>query len=366
MGSFVLARVVLLVQVGLVASDGVGEAVDRADYLVALSAVFGVSLLLLGALLHPRGRWAASPLVVADLGVAVSLLALLPRALPSYEVVGTWENWAPAYVLNALSGAWVVLPRSTGVLAGFLVGALYLVVGVQDPSAGRGTVWANAATYPGLGLVATALFHYLRKVASEADEARAQAVEATRMLEREAYRESVHDTTSILAQLASPLTPPEVQESLRRQALQESNRLRAWVDAGRPVSTGESPTLCEVLERACRGFEDLRVLRNTDLATGVVVDAATADALGAAVRTLLHNVRQHAGAGQTVVHADRRSGRWEVVVRDDGRGFDPATVRMGFGLRVQVLEGLRRVGARTQIDSEPGLGTSVTMTGWLS
>ncbi|WP_374929071.1 sensor histidine kinase [Kytococcus sedentarius] len=365
-GSFILARLVLLVQVAMVAEDGVDDAVHRANYLLALTAVFGVSLLLLAALLHPRGRWAASPLVVADLCAAVALLALLPRALPPDEVVGTWENWAPAYVLNALSGAWVLLPWSAGVVAGFVVAALYLMVGVQDPSVGRGTVWANAATYPGLGVVATSFFHYLRRVASEADAARAEAVEATRLLERERYRESVHDTTSILAQLASPSTPPEVQESLKRQALQESNRLRAWVDTGGPADFGELPTLRGVLEEACLGFEDLRVVRNTDLASDVVVDAGTAEALGAAVRTLLHNVRQHAGAQQTVVHADCLADRWEVVVRDDGRGFDPAAAQLGFGLGVQVREGLRRVGARAEIDAEPGGGTAVTITGRVS
>lgn len=362
-GSFLLARLVLLTQVALAAVDGLHEAVHRAPYLVALVGVFAVSLPLLTAIVLPRGRWAAPGLVVVDLSVAAALLALMPHLLPQHEVVGTWVNWAPAYVLNALIGVWVVLQRVPGIVAGLAVGVLYVVVGLQDSSAGWGTLLANAATYPGLGMVATAFVHYLRRVASEADRARTEAIEATRLLERERYRIRVHDTTSILAQLASPSTPPAAQESLKRQALQESHRLRAWVDAEETSPSGEPRTLGGVLDQACDGFEDLSLVRNTEMGDEVVMDRATSDALAAAVRTVLHNVRRHAGACQTVLHADCLAGQWEVVVRDDGNGFDPGSTPHGFGLHVQVLESLQRVGAAVEIDSEPGVGTAVTITG---
>jgi signal transduction histidine kinase len=51
-----------------------------------------------------------------------------------------------------------------------------------------------------------------------------------------------------------------------------------------------------------------------------------------------------------------------LTVRDDGIGFDPASVTAGIGLRVVVVGELRLLGLDVDIDSAAGEGTTVTIS----
>jgi signal transduction histidine kinase len=50
-----------------------------------------------------------------------------------------------------------------------------------------------------------------------------------------------------------------------------------------------------------------------------------------------------------------------VVVVDQGRGFDPASVHSGIGLAQSVVARVRAVGGEVRITSEPGSGTIVEL-----
>ena len=64
-----------------------------------------------------------------------------------------------------------------------------------------------------------------------------------------------------------------------------------------------------------------------------------------------------------VVHADTDGRTWEVVVSDDGVGFDQESQPLGFGLSTQVRDALAVHGVSAEIVSSPGRGTSVTIVG---
>jgi signal transduction histidine kinase len=51
----------------------------------------------------------------------------------------------------------------------------------------------------------------------------------------------------------------------------------------------------------------------------------------------------------------------EIRIEDDGRGFDPALARAGPGL-ADMRARAQRIGARFQINSQPGRGTVVRLT----
>ncbi len=72
----------------------------------------------------------------------------------------------------------------------------------------------------------------------------------------------------------------------------------------------------------------------------------------------LANVRRHSAARrvEVILCAQRRRMRAEVA--DDGRGFDPASVREGLGIS-GMRERASALGGRLEIESEPGKGTSV-------
>jgi signal transduction histidine kinase len=81
------------------------------------------------------------------------------------------------------------------------------------------------------------------------------------------------------------------------------------------------------------------------------------------VQEALTNVAKHSGATSAWVSLRRRSNVVTMTVRDDGRGFDPATVGAAdgsglglFGMR----ERLALVGGSTEIDSLVGRGTTIT------
>jgi signal transduction histidine kinase len=75
----------------------------------------------------------------------------------------------------------------------------------------------------------------------------------------------------------------------------------------------------------------------------------------------LNNVAKHAGASQAEVSLNCQRDRVELLVRDDGRGFDRQDVspeHLGLGIMQERAEA---VGAGLGIDSEIGHGTQITV-----
>jgi two-component system, NarL family, sensor histidine kinase DevS len=71
------------------------------------------------------------------------------------------------------------------------------------------------------------------------------------------------------------------------------------------------------------------------------------------VQEALTNVAKHARAERVHVEVARENGMVEVVVEDDGRGFDPAAATHGLGL-VGMRERVELTGGRLEIRSRPG------------
>jgi PAS domain S-box-containing protein len=89
------------------------------------------------------------------------------------------------------------------------------------------------------------------------------------------------------------------------------------------------------------------------------------------VRELLFNIVKHANAHSAKVTLSRQNGCIAATVQDDGNGFDPKRPAPpgertgGFGL-FNIRERLTRLGGAMNIDSEIGVGTTVTVTAPLS
>lgn len=80
----------------------------------------------------------------------------------------------------------------------------------------------------------------------------------------------------------------------------------------------------------------------------------------------LNNIVKHSGATHATITLTEASGRVQVTIRDDGRGFDPGAVtptssRGGFGL-VGMLERTRMMGGEMTVESAPGRGTSIIIS----
>jgi signal transduction histidine kinase len=85
-----------------------------------------------------------------------------------------------------------------------------------------------------------------------------------------------------------------------------------------------------------------------------------------AVQELINNVAKHAGAGKAEIRLNWEEDEFEVVVSDDGRGFDTSKLSGGlsadccFGL-FSIRERLSYMGGALAVESSPGNGTRVSM-----
>jgi signal transduction histidine kinase len=76
------------------------------------------------------------------------------------------------------------------------------------------------------------------------------------------------------------------------------------------------------------------------------------------VQEALTNIAKHAGASRVELQILTGEHRLDVLVSDDGKGFDPNAGHSGFGL-VGMRERIELTGGHLQIESKPGAGTRV-------
>ncbi|WP_377161908.1 ATP-binding protein [Roseateles sp. UC29_93] len=78
------------------------------------------------------------------------------------------------------------------------------------------------------------------------------------------------------------------------------------------------------------------------------------------VQESLNNVRRHAEASHVVVKLACHDAQWTLTVRDDGRGFSPASRSAGYGL-LGMEERARLLAGSLRVLSAPGQGTTVEL-----
>lgn len=367
---FLLVRTGTIAQISLGAWQGIRVAQPPLAYgsitLLVLATAMAMIFSCARTLCIPARPWGW-----IDLGLAPTAILVCALTLPNEYLLGDWEAWAPANAMAAVStaGAWLRSVKLTA-LVSLTIGAIYcttiLAVGVDSP----GSIAANTLSYPLFGVTAAVFAGYWRRLARESDALRDQAVRMAQRVEVDRAQMLVHDATGILRRLGDDGTPGEQIPALRRQASEESKRLRNYLTNAAALEGDDEVTdgvaLHDLINWAIPGFDDLPLEVSTDLARDVTLQEQDALTLQRAVSTLLHNVRNHAAASQVVVHADSAGGRWEVVVADDGTGFNPDITSRGFGLREQVFAALCLRGMSVDLESTCGQGTVVTITGPLS
>ncbi len=78
------------------------------------------------------------------------------------------------------------------------------------------------------------------------------------------------------------------------------------------------------------------------------------------VHELVNNALKHADASQVMVQVMRESNYAALIVRDDGKGFDPSLRTAGMGLR-NIRDRVATYNGRIEISSGPGRGTEVNI-----
>lgn len=135
--------------------------------------------------------------------------------------------------------------------------------------------------------------------------------------------------------------------------------LRTLIAELRPATLdqlGLVVALQDLAERIGQGGE---IELETDLALeGEDLDPELETVVYRLAQEALNNVAKHSGASHATLQAHRAADRIELLVSDDGDGFDPAGETDGFGL-AGMRERVELAGGELQIESKPGGGTRV-------
>ena len=364
MAAFLGLRAVNVVQLAASLPTGLAQSPNPGlDALMVTAFMLETVVLAVVAL---RGSSLRLPrLIWADVSLGCVLL-LGQKLISGPDLMLTWDAWGYAITLSCAMAAGFALRRraETVVAAGALMGCYLMVtVNLSGSVDMLSTAATNSLSYMAFAGLGRGISGYLRRLGRDADEARQRAAVLGAAAETERHRGLLHDQATVLSLLSQAPTDARLQVALRQQAANGATRIAAFM-SGVQNSNFTAGTLGAAVRSAVAQFSDLPLTCTTDLADEFDVPAPVAEALAGAVTTLLHNVRRHAGAASCVVHADAdpATGWWEVLVRDDGKGFTPEITPRGYGLARQVDAAMAGIGVQFTLRSAMGEGTMVTLT----
>lgn len=391
-----VAGIAARVATGIAARRGGGDHVTAVRVVIVIitliSGGLAVPFYLLGWLLIPaegtdesiasRARRDSRGIALA-LGLA-SLLAVLLLLLGSINS-GRLESWGWNQVVsvgclaliwrNASPGEQATLRRLVEPLSGIsggsysrritaarVVGGLVLACAGLCWLLGARASLAMLRPLAGMVLVAAGLvlllgpwwFRIARDLVLER-QARARAEERAEVAAR------VHDSVlQTLALIQRRSDDPAAVVSLARA---QERELRSWLFEGRAPGTASADTLAGAVREIQQEAESRH---GVPVEVVTVGDCPLDDGLSAqlaAGREAVVNAAKWSGAPVISLFAEVSPEQTEVVVRDRGRGFDPAAVaRDRRGISESIHGRMTRHGGRADIQSVPGEGTKVTLT----
>lgn len=266
------------------------------------------------------------------------------------------QSLGSAWPLVAVLASGVAAGPVWGLVGGVLVGAVGVgAAAAVDDAAGRWLALIGATVlYAGAGWVAGWVAEQLRRTARLAAAAEARAEVASTLHDGVLQTLAVVQRRSDDAQLVALARD---QDRELRAFLRGVGETPAHAGAGAPLDVP-----------AALGPVLTRIEARHDVALHLVVidpgDASgrSAEALAAAAGEAITNAARHSGAESVWVSVDRGAGGGtQVVVHDEGRGFDPSVTTEGDGLTRSVRGRLEAVGGGVEVRSSPGTGCDVTL-----
>jgi signal transduction histidine kinase len=153
----------------------------------------------------------------------------------------------------------------------------------------------------------------------------------------------------------SPAAMEEAIAEASAETKREIVNLRALIAELRPAALDElglGPAIETLAERSAAGA-GLEVSTRVSVGGAERLAPETESAVYRVVQEALTNVAKHARARHVRVEVARENGSVDVLVEDDGRGFDPSSCRSGLGL-VGMRERVELTGGRLEVRSRPG------------
>ena len=227
-------------------------------------------------------------------------------------------------------------------LYAFILGGAILIIAVVLRAAATGVDRAQATALEGYALA-------VRAHAMEAERVRVDAI--------------VHDSVLTTLLYAARADTPEAQRLAANMAANAIGHLR---DAALvSPDDGSTVRVSAVAVRTREAIEELEGgfdVSSSRLGTRSIPAAAAEAASSAAIQAAVNSVNHAGDAATRTVRMTAWQGGIQIVVSDDGRGFDLRQVPAErLGVRNSILERMANVGGRAEVVSSPGNGTTVTI-----
>jgi signal transduction histidine kinase len=293
-----------------------------------------------------RRHWVFSPVaVVIELAVGASMLLLDGSVYEKIHSQSVGSAWPVAGILMAA----LVGGPIAGAIAGVALGiARWTGAQIADWPATPGSMSlvSSGVLFAIAGGAAGAAMDLIRRAETEVAQARA----------REEVARTLHDgVLQTLAVVQRRSSDDELVVLAREQELE----LRAYLAGDRPqteeIGAALRSTAARIERRDGMRVEVLFVDEDLPVVAPAVVDAITG-----AVGEALTNAHKHGHATRATVFVDIDD---EVFcsIKDDGQGFDPATVTPGTGIKQSIEGRLAEVGGSAEVDARPGSGVEVRL-----
>ena len=320
--------------------------------------------------------------VGTEVGVGVALQLADGFVYAGPHVFTTQQPLGVAWPIAGVLAAGVALGPAVGAATGMLLGVARAVSSILNVMPAT-EPWIGPLTpEQGLSLVTTTVLYTLAggiaghatRLLSRAEERLLRAERSLAALEaREDVARRLHD--GVLQTLAIVERRAEDPELARLARDQERELRRYLLDpAPRPggasgtsdrpgAAEGPPPGLGPALRAAADRAERWHGVRTDVLVPDDLpaLPREVTDALAEAVGEALTNVGKHARASRVVVYAEPQDREVFVSVRDDGVGYDPATVREGLGLTRSIRGRLAVIAGRVEVTAAPGKGVEVRL-----
>ncbi|MFP5319371.1 MAG: ATP-binding protein [Acidimicrobiia bacterium] len=265
--------------------------------------------------------------------------------------------WPLAGILATGVGRGPLPAAAAGLLIGLARAGSVVANGASIDTGGRVLSLVNTMVFYALGgFAAGYLMTLLRRAEREISAARA----------REEIARTLHDgVLQTLAVVERRATDPE----LARMARQQERDLREFLfGAGAGAASGPAlggGDLGSGLRAAAARFEQAFGGRVDVFVAEDVRPLArrSCDALVGAAGEALMNAGKHGEASKVTIYVEPEDDLTFCSIKDDGRGFDPATTPEGVGLARSIRERVEEAGGRVEVSSRPGHGTEVCL--WL-
>ena len=364
-------RVVAGVAGGLADTLGVRDGYVRAAFLT-LTTIWG-----LGALLYVI-LWIATfekvrdeqPELV-DTGRAVGLGVAFLGLIFLMGTFGMWPNGVLVLTAGALSFGVAALtdPSSPGPFAALinpevesvskvrlLLGGLLLMGGIVMLSASVGPI-AGIEAFLAVGLTGLGIFiafgPWVRRLLSDLNAERGERI---RQEERAEVAAHLHDSVLQTLALIQRSDDPQRMAMLARH---QESELRDWLYGNAPLD-GIDLVSTALKQAAARVEEDFQIPVDVVTVGDHAVDERTRALVAAATEAMV-NAAKHAGVDRMSLFSEVEAGSIEVIVTDQGRGFDVDAVPDDRkGIAESIRSRIEKAGG-VDIESEPGEGTEVML-----